>query len=484
MSDGDTLIGRTLEGRYTVNARIGSGGMSSVYEALDTQLGRKVAVKIFNPGEARDDDRRRSEVDVLARLNHPNLVTMYDAHLASGGSTVPSFLVMELITGPDLRSTLDHGALRGAIAAQITTDIAEALAAMHAQGIVHRDLKPANILLSPTGLPEPAYRAKLADFGIAHLVGTDRMTTVGTIVGTASYLSPEQAAGAAPGPEADIYALGLVVLEGLTGHREYPGTVIESMSARASRDPVVSDDLPPSWVALITQMTARAPDARPTALEVATRSRDITADLASWQPPAGSSDPDPAAASATTVATAGATGAATAAMLPPTRKLPVSPTPVDTAGVATAQTTVLNDAAPVATPPRRRARPALIVTGAIVLLGAAIWAGGALLPQALAPGAGQPAPVPVETSATPSPDSGTTTVVDPAATTTPSDDSGSTPLPTETPTAATASPTATATATTPPSPSTSPAPTGNGNGNGNNGNGNNGNGNGKGNGKG
>src|SRR3978361_1855656 len=190
---GSSWIGEVLAGRYRVVSRIGSGGMSTVYEAEDLQLNRSVALKLFNPGEARDDARRRSEVDVLARLNHPNLVTMYDAHLASGDESTPSFLVMELVTGPDLRSTLDHGPLRGPVAAQIAADIAEGLAAMHALGIVHRDLKPANILLAPTGLPAPTHRAKLADFGIAHLIGADRMTTAGTIVGTASYLSPEQA---------------------------------------------------------------------------------------------------------------------------------------------------------------------------------------------------------------------------------------------------------------------------------------------------
>ncbi|PPF75381.1 serine/threonine protein kinase, partial [Subtercola sp. Z020] len=282
MASDDSWLGRTLAGRYSLLRRIGSGGMSTVYAATDEQLGRNVAVKLFPAGEARDDSRRRAEVDVLARLNHPNLVTMYDAHLASGDSSVPSFLVMELVAGPDLRSTLDHGPLLGGVAARVAADIAGGLAAMHAQGIVHRDLKPANILLAPTGLPSPTHRAKLADFGIAHLVGADRMTTVGTVIGTASYLSPEQATGAAPGPASDIYALGLVVLEGLTGRREYPGTIVESMSARASRDPVISDALPAGWVALLTEMTARDPDARPSALDVAARAQHLAPELEAW----------------------------------------------------------------------------------------------------------------------------------------------------------------------------------------------------------
>ncbi|RFA22757.1 serine/threonine-protein kinase [Subtercola boreus] len=517
-SDDTGWIGRTLADRYTITGRIGAGGMSTVYEARDKQLGRAVALKLFNPGEARDDDRRRSEVDVLARLNHPTLVTMYDAHLASGDSAVPSFLVMELVPGPDLRSTLDHGPLRGAIAAQIATDIAEGLAAMHSQGIVHRDLKPANILLSPTGLPAPTHRAKLADFGIAHLVGNDRMTTVGMIVGTASYLSPEQASGAYPGPEADVYALGLVVLEGLTGRREYPGTVVESMSARASRDPVVGDDLPASWVSLLTQMTARDPAARPTALEVAVRSRDIARDLVTWEAGAGAGAEAGAGAGAAAATALLATSALPASARPPqdapTVALPSQDAPtaatvaLHPADSPTAPTVALHRsaapavaAAAAAAPPGRvdtplgdpaeperpkRRRGALIgaLVGAVVLAGA-IWVGGTLLTPASNSAPAGPAPA---TTQTPAPS--TEPVVETAApadgnssapedTAAPTDDS-TTPATTP-PTTAPASPAPESPAPAPsasapaPAPAPSPSPSAttgnNGNGNGNNGKG-------------
>ncbi|GGF22851.1 protein kinase domain-containing protein [Subtercola lobariae] len=459
--DNSGVVGQSLAHRYTVTARIGSGGMSTVYEALDTQLGRRVAIKIFNPGEARDDDRRRGEVDVLARLNHPNLVTMYDAHLTSGDTATPSFVVMELVNGPDLRSTLDHGPLRGSIAAQVAADIAQALAAMHAQGIVHRDLKPANILLAPTGLPSPRYRAKLTDFGIAHLVGTDRMTTVGTIIGTASYLSPEQAEGAPPGPAADVYALGLVILESLTGHREYPGTVVEALSARASRDPVVSDELPIRWASLITHMTARSPESRPSALEVAERSREITADLAAWDGSPVSPD----------------TGEATAAMLTPTRRLPLAEQTLTdetlTDEAPTTQTVIAETV--IDRHPRRGLRPALLICTAIVVLAGAVWAGVALLPGQLMSDSTRPAPVVTTSSDSSSApiDQGTTTQVEPVATS----------EPTAEPTTSTPS-SVQPTATTAPS-SAAPSPTDSGNGNNGSGNGKgNGNGNGNGNGKG
>lgn len=290
MESEDPWIGRLLSDRYRVTSTIGRGGMATVYCADDIRLNRQVAVKIFGPGAANVDVRLRSEMDLLARLNHPNLVTLHDAHLAGADSGMPSYLVMELVEGPDLRSTLNRGPLRGPVSALVACDIAEALVAVHALGVVHRDLKPANILLVPTGLPSPTHRAKLADFGIAHLVGADRITTVGTVVGTASYLSPEQAAGAHPGPESDIYALGLVLLECLTGTRAYPGTIVEAMSARLDHDPFIPGAIPEEWASLLSRMTARDPALRPTAVEVAVRSREIADLLEEWTVPVEDGD--------------------------------------------------------------------------------------------------------------------------------------------------------------------------------------------------
>jgi serine/threonine protein kinase len=271
--------------RYELRDRLGRGGMATVYRAYDRELDRTVAIKVFAPGEAGDDARRRGEATALARLSHPNLVSLHDAHLSSDDEAGPSYLVMELVEGEDLGTRLDRGPLPGADVAAIAAGIAEALVVVHAAGIVHRDLKPGNILLADSEVPGALPHAKLADFGIAHLVGSERLTTAGTIIGTAGYLSPEQANGSEPGPSADIYSLGLVVLESLTGVREYPGTPVEAVTARVARDPRIPASLPDDWRGLIGAMTARDPRIRPTALEVAVMARELAPQLIGWQVP-------------------------------------------------------------------------------------------------------------------------------------------------------------------------------------------------------
>ncbi len=310
MDDADQRIGQKLANRYELRDVIGRGGMGAVYRAWDTSLERFVAIKVFAPGAAGDDERRRAEVGLLARLNHPNLVTLHDAHLAPADSGAPSFLVMELVEGPDLRTELERWPLSGEAVAQIACEIAEALVAVHSLGIVHRDLKPANILLAPTGLPSPPYHAKLADFGIAHLLGAERMTTAGLVIGTAGYLSPEQATGERPGAASDVYALGLVVIECLTGEKVYPGNAVEAVSARLTRDPALPEGLPVAWASLLGQMTARDPAMRPNSLEVAITTREIADELNGW----GSAGDESAVT------------AATVAMLPPTVRMPVAGT--------------------------------------------------------------------------------------------------------------------------------------------------------------
>ena len=261
--------------------------MASVYRAYDRQLGRFVAIKLFPPGTAADDARRRGEATALARLSHPHLVALFDAHLAGDGDTTPSFLVMELVDGQDLRSRLDDGPLPADQVATLAADVAEALAVVHGAGMVHRDLKPANILLASPNVPGRAPIAKLADFGIVHLLGAERLTTAGTVIGTAGYLSPEQLHRAEPGPASDVYALGLVVLEALTGVREYPGTAVEAVAARAAHDPRVPDDLPDGWRGMLLAMTSADPTLRPTAAEVATMAAVMAPELAGWMPRVG-----------------------------------------------------------------------------------------------------------------------------------------------------------------------------------------------------
>ncbi|HET6672965.1 MAG TPA: protein kinase [Agromyces sp.] len=276
---GDSFAGITLDARYRLDALIGRGGMASVYRGEDLALGRPVAVKVFaETAEGIDDsERRKSETALLASLAHRALVRLYDA--SRDPDTGREFLVMELIDGRDLREALKVGPLSPADAAGLVADLAEALHVMHERGIVHRDVKPANVLLEPAHLPSRSWNAKLADFGIARLIDDARLTRTGLLVGTPGYLSPEQVTGAAPGPAADVYSLGLLVLEARTGDTVFPGPAVESASARLVRDPEIPDSLGPDWVSLLRAMTAREAGDRPSALDVAMAATalDVTA---------------------------------------------------------------------------------------------------------------------------------------------------------------------------------------------------------------
>ncbi|GAA1689339.1 hypothetical protein GCM10009792_06870 [Microcella alkalica] len=270
----DERVGSLVAGRYLVERLIGRGGMATVYEAADQQLPRRVALKIFKPELADGDDMRRHEAEValLASLNHPGLVTLYDASTTEDGGAV---LILELVQGDDLRQTMDDRPLPGEEVAVIGAAVADALSYSHDRGIVHRDVKPGNILVPAHDGTDTAPRAKLADFGIARLVDETRVTATGAVLGTAHYLSPEQAVGGEVGAASDMYSLGLVLLEALTGERTFPGTGVESAAARLARDPFLPPDMSPEWNGLIRALTAREPGDRPTAREAAERLRSI-----------------------------------------------------------------------------------------------------------------------------------------------------------------------------------------------------------------
>ncbi|MCX7521208.1 serine/threonine-protein kinase [Microbacterium sp. STN6] len=271
MTDDDPLIGSLVGDRYRVSALIGRGGMASVYRASDETLPREVALKVMAGSQADHELlRQRSEIETFAALSHHALVTLYDAGTETTDAGERTFLVMEFVDGPNLRDALVDGLERTAIA-RIGADVAEALLYVHGRGVVHRDVKPANILLAPDGLPGRVRHAKLADFGIARLVGSSHLTTTGIVLGTASYLSPEQARGNQAGPAADVYALGIVLLEALTGTPPFPGTAVESASARVMRAPLVPSSLGDEWCRLLTAMTALDPHDRIDAAEVAMR---------------------------------------------------------------------------------------------------------------------------------------------------------------------------------------------------------------------
>jgi len=269
----DPALGLTLSNRYRLDRLIGSGGMALVYRATDLALGRAVAVKLFNfaADGVSASPRHGDEVAVLARLNHFALVTLYDAGTAVIDGRSRSFIVTEFVEGTDLRSRLQKGRMRPGDVALLGADLCEALHYMAAQGIIHRDIKPANVLLAPSDFPGRVARAKLADFGIARLFDAAHRTETGTVVGTAGYLSPEQASGLSVGPATDVYSLGLVLLESLTGQHSYPGTAVESALARLRRQPEVPAWLGDGWRDLLNGMTAREPEKRLRPAEAAVR---------------------------------------------------------------------------------------------------------------------------------------------------------------------------------------------------------------------
>lgn len=273
----------TVGGRYDVGELLGRGGMSSVYRADDTLLGRTVAIKFFaeHADNHTDAARNRSEVRVLASLNHPALVTVFDANLEAEPS---AYLVMEYVDGSTLHERLSAGPLTAGDAIGMLKELSEGLEVAHSAGVVHRDIKPSNVLL--TSARGGRVRAKLADFGIAHLADSTRLTMPGSFMGTAAYLAPEQLNGDAPAPSADIYSLALVVLEALTGERAFPGTAAQSASARIVSDPPIPESVPVALRELLSSMTARSPEARPTAERVAALAARAERDLAHETPSA------------------------------------------------------------------------------------------------------------------------------------------------------------------------------------------------------
>jgi len=246
--------GRLLDGRYRLGTLLGAGGVAEVVRATDERLDREVAVKLFRGDVAAELQRHEDEMRTLARLDHPALVTVYDA--GTDPETGRPYLVMQLIEGTTLADELRAGSLSPHRTAELGSALAGALAYVHGQGLVHRDVKPANVLVATDG------RVALADFGIARLVNSAHVTRTGDVLGTPAYFAPEQVAGEAVGPAADVYALGLVLLECLTGHREYDGPPMEAAMARLSRQPVTPPGLPNPWRDLIAGMTTREASAR------------------------------------------------------------------------------------------------------------------------------------------------------------------------------------------------------------------------------
>jgi serine/threonine protein kinase len=270
----DILLGN----RYRLVDLIGSGGMASVYRARDEVLGRDVAIKLFRVASTNADDfeRQQGEIAMLAALSHPGLVTLFDAGNDDSDPLNPrSFIVMELVPGSDLRNTLDRGPLSSDEVRHIGADLADALHHIHEQGVVHRDVKPANILLAHSPGNDTRPHPKLTDFGIARLVDGARLTATHFTLGSAGYLSPEQARGEHVGPATDVYSLGLVLLECATGQRVFTGKGQEAAFAPLTRDPSIPDGLDPILGETLRAMTSRSPESRPNAHDVALALRGI-----------------------------------------------------------------------------------------------------------------------------------------------------------------------------------------------------------------
>ena len=245
-----TDIGSLLGGRYRLVELLGEGGMATIYRARDAQLDRDVAVKLLRPELGRDPDflaRFKDEARAAASLSHPNIVAVFDFN----GDGAAPYIVMELIEGQDLASILrDAGPLSPRRAARVAAEVAKALHAAHVRGIVHRDVKPSNILVGRDG------RVKVADFGIARALSESQITMPGITMGSVNYFSPEQARGEPATIESDIYSLGIVLFESLTGKRPFTGDSAASIAlARLTATPprvsMLRPSVPPALDAIV-----------------------------------------------------------------------------------------------------------------------------------------------------------------------------------------------------------------------------------------
>jgi serine/threonine protein kinase len=254
-----TSVAEVLGGRYSIVRLLGRGGMSDVYEAFDMVTANSVAIKVVRSGDPDIARRLSQEARALESFEHPGLIRLLDV----GETGDQAYLVMELITGTTLAQTLRGGALSSRETANLGARLADALAYVHERGVVHRDVKPSNVLLSEDGDPW------LGDFGIAMLHDASVLTATGATMGTVSYMAPEQLEDHQVGPAADIWSLGIILLECLTGRRVYEGTPSEVLARRLAGPVVVPEQLATPWKVVLTGMLHQHPDERLKGSEVA-----------------------------------------------------------------------------------------------------------------------------------------------------------------------------------------------------------------------
>jgi serine/threonine protein kinase len=258
------LVGSLVLNRFLIERRIGSGGFGTVYEAWDGRLERPVAVKAIESAGAPGSERVLREAQAAARLNHPGIVTLYEMGEEDGNA----LLVTELVDGSTLAQLNRDGTLSDREVGEIGADLCEALDHAHERAVVHRDIKPQNVLVTDGGEPS----AKLMDFGVARLADAAALTSPGDVVGTLAYMAPEQAEGRIAGPEADVYALGLMLYESWSGEhptrRGSPAATARAIGAHMRPLRRLRPDLPRELCETVDACLQTRPDRRPSLEEL------------------------------------------------------------------------------------------------------------------------------------------------------------------------------------------------------------------------
>ncbi|MDQ0925840.1 serine/threonine protein kinase [Pseudarthrobacter sp. W1I19] len=259
------LPGPTVAGRYELKERLGRGSLAEVFRAVDREGGPNVAVKVAVGHSRKHFERTTNEAAVLAGLDHPSIIRFITEGVMAAGTPLAGrpYLVEELALGTSLAEAARARPPLAGDVASWAAGLFGALAHLHGKGLVHRDIKPANLMLS--GLRRSPVR--IIDFGIVTAMGAPPEPGISS--GTVHYMSPEQAGGGPARTTWDVYAMGLVLLELLTGAKAFPGTAIESLVARTLRSPAIPHSLGPGWCNLLQALTAMDSDARPTAAEAA-----------------------------------------------------------------------------------------------------------------------------------------------------------------------------------------------------------------------
>jgi serine/threonine-protein kinase len=402
-----------LAGRYRLESPVARGGVGEIWRATDLVLGRPVAVKLLRTEYAQHPEvlaRFRAEARHAGSVSHPGIAQVYD--YGEDGAAASPYLVMELVDGPSLARVLAAGPLTPADAMDVLAQAAAGLQAAHAAGLVHRDVKPGNLLVGPSG------QVKITDFGIAHAAWSAPITQTGALVGTPAYLAPERIMGGPATPASDLYSLGVVGYQCLTGAVPFAGMPHEVTAAHRHRTlPPLPPALPAGVADLVFDLTANDPAARPaSAGEVAARAgrlRDApagrpTADAlvseSGGPPPARAVGAEPVPLAGNPVLMAGDPAPMAGEPDPAAGPTPWAGEPTPWAGEPL---TLVDASAPGLAPTHRRPRREGMRSGRVVLLavaGVAVVAGlaGWLLAGAFGAGPGQPQPTgPLPAASTP-----------------------------------------------------------------------------------